>query len=415
MALCGSRAFAKAAPRFRTAGDTGDDDSLRLPVRQAALRPQSHGGAAHEVSVVRLVRPHSAAPPGASRQAAPEPERETQPDAQQETSAPPADSNSRSSTGPGPLRAARRRPAASTFVPIRAGTEGLNPEATAIAMRRPPRWTRLLSRRVEPRWYNSLVYPASNVPIFFRLATMLSVLLSLALLGWLSIDREETKKWPYGLLAVASFLLLLVLGRILSYFNGILALACEGKVKHDASIEFEPFDALASCGEWLACLAAGPAFLFGSALGYWLYCGDLTVVDWLILVELGFVGVGWWLLAILLINVNGRFRVPSPVQVARTAWGMGLKTLEITLLATGVFLVQFFAAAYGIGHLHDRPHIAFPLLCIAATTVLYLTAFTFRRLGLAYYRLTRRRPSEILPSAGETPGLGQTYHKAVEN
>ncbi len=200
-----------------------------------------------------------------------------------------------------------------------------------------------------------LVYPASNVPVFFRLAMMLSVLLSLALLGWL-IDRDRHERpttwppWPAGGRPHSSCCSCWAAS--LSYFNGILALACEGKVKHDASIEFEPLDALASCGEWLACFAAGPAFLFGSALGYWLYCGDLTVVDWLILGELGFVGVGWWLLATLLTNVTGRFPRPARrEQVLRTAlgeWAEKRSRLRSWRLVQWSSAPHFFAAAYGI-------------------------------------------------------------------
>jgi hypothetical protein len=251
------------------------------------------------------------------------------------------------------------------------------------------------------------------VPIFFRLAMMLTILTAFGLLGWLSIDHDQPRNWPYVMLGVSLFLLLLVLGRTLNYFNAILALAAQGKVKHDASIDFAPIRALLSCGQWFACFLAGPAFLFGFILGYWLYSGDLSVIDWLILAELGFAGVGWWLIAILLTNINGAARVPTPRHVARTALAMGWKTVELALLATGVFLAHLFAAIYGIGHLHDRPVVAFLLLCTAATTGLYLTAFTFRRLGLTYYRVERKRRAAEQPSA-QTAGVVRGVPNATE-
>jgi hypothetical protein len=313
-----------------------------------------------------------------------------------------------------PFQRVDKRPGASTFVPSRIATAGLDPDATAIALRHPPRWTRLLSRRVEARWYHSLIYPVSNVPIFFRLAMMLTVLTAFALLGWLSIERDRSTRWPYVMLGVSLFLLLLVLGRTLNYFNAILALAAQGKVKHEAAIDFAPIRALLGCGQWLACFLAGPALLFGSALGYWLYCGDLTVIDWLILAELGFAGIGWWLIAILLTNVDATVRVPTPRQVFRTALGLGWKSLELTLLATAVFLAHLFAAVYGIGHLHDQPFVSFLLLCVAATTGLYLTAFTFRRLGLTYCRLERRRRAADAQPASERERLVPTIQKATD-
>ena len=216
------------------------------------------------------------------------------------------------------------------------------------------------------------------------------------------------------MLGVSFFLLLLVLGRTLNYFNAILALAAQGKVKHDAAIDFAPIRALLSCGQWFACFLAGPALLFGSALGYWLYCGDLTVIDWLILAELGFAGVGWWLIAILLTNVDATLRVPTPRQVLRTALRMGWKAIELTLLATAVFLAHLYAGVHGIGHLHDQPLFSFLLLCVAATTGLYLTAFMFRRLGLTYYRLERQRRAAEAQPADEPERLVPTIQKATE-
>jgi hypothetical protein len=55
-----------------------------------------------------------------------------------------------------------------------------------------------------------------------------------------------------------------------------------------------------------------------------------------------------------------------------------------------VFLGHFFAAAYLIGQLHVVPLTAFPLLWICWSSGFYLTAFTFRRLGLTYYRAQKR-------------------------
>lgn len=290
----------------------------------------------------------------------------------------------------GPFKSADDRPFATTFVPTRPVTSGLDPETASIAIRRPPRWTKLISNQADRRWHSSLTFPIANVPIFFKLAITLSILMAFALGGWLSIDHDRPANWAYGMLGISLVLLLFVLGRTLNYFNAVLALAAKGKVKHEASIDFDPIGAFMGCGQWFACFLAGPAFLFGAALGYWLYCGDLSVIDWMILAELGFAGVGWWLIAILLTNVDSDLRVPMPGQVVRTAWAMGRKTIEITAIGLAVFAAHLYAGAYGIGHLHDQPVTSFALLCIAATTGLYLAAFTFRRLGLAYYRCQHR-------------------------
>jgi hypothetical protein len=76
----------------------------------------------------------------------------------------------------------------------------------------------------------------------------------------------------------------------------------------------------------------------------------------------------------------------------------------LTVMAAAVFLGHFFAAAYLIGQLHVAPLTAFPLLWICWSSGFYLTAFTFRRLGLTYYRAQKRiqaqRRSRVRSAAG---------------
>jgi hypothetical protein len=83
-------------------------------------------------------------------------------------------------------------------------------------------------------------------------------------------------------------------------------------------------------------------------------------------------------------------RVASPVQVLYTVFSMPWECAGLTLLAAAVFLGHFFAAAYAIGQLYVTPLTAFPLLWICWSSGFYLTAFTFRRLGLTYYRAQER-------------------------
>jgi hypothetical protein len=47
-------------------------------------------------------------------------------------------------------------------------------------------------------------------------------------------------------------------------------------------------------------------------------------------------------------------------------------------------------AGYAIGQLHVTPLTAFPLLWVCWSSGFYLTAFTFRRIGLTYYRAQQR-------------------------
>jgi hypothetical protein len=278
-----------------------------------------------------------------------------------------------------------------TFVPSRQVTDGDEYRPNSIMLRSQPRWVKLLPARKEQRWYHSLSFPLGKLPIFFRLGLLEAVLTTAALIFWLSTERDNPLREQLVLFLIGCVAgVFFVLGHTFHYFNAILEMACHGQTKHEPGIGCTSLGALVSCGHWLSCFLAGPALFFAAALGYWLYCGDLTVVDWSILVELCFAGVGWWLIALLLTNLDDTVRVASPIQVVRTAFTMPWECAGLTVLAAAVFLGHFFAAAYLIGQLHVVPLSAFPLLWICWSSGFYLTAFTFRRLGLTYYRAQKK-------------------------
>jgi hypothetical protein len=288
-----------------------------------------------------------------------------------------------------------RRPATNgrktTFVPVRAVGDGDNYRPDSIMLRRQPRWVKLLPTRREQHWYDSLAFPLGKFPIFLRLGLLQAVLTTAALIFWLSMDRDNPIREQLALFLVACLGgVFFVMGHTFHYFNAILEMACHGKTRHEPGIGCTSLGALVSCGHWLSCFLAGPLFFFGAALGYWLYCGDLTIVDWSILVELCFAGVGWWLIALLLTNLDDTVRVASPIEVLRTAFTMPWECAGLTVLAASVFLGHFFIAAYAIGQLHVSPLSMFPLLWACWSSGFYLTAFTFRRLGLTYYRAQQR-------------------------
>ena len=291
-----------------------------------------------------------------------------------------------------------------TFIPTRAVSDGDAYRPNSIALRRQPRWVKLLPARREQHWYHSLTFPFVQLPVFLRLGLLQAVLTTAALIFWLCMDRDSPNRNQFALAVVGCLAgVFFVMGHTFHYFNAILEMACHGYTKHEPGIGCTSLGALVSCGHWLSCFLAGPALLFVAAFGYWIYCGDLTLVDWSILAELCFAGVGWWLIALLLTNLDDTVKVASPVQVVRTAFAMPAECALLTLLAAAVFLGHFFAGAYAIGQLHVTPLFAFPLLCACWSSGFYLTAFTFRRLGLTYYRAQRRlrerRDSRPRPSA----------------
>src|SRR5580704_6304512 len=297
-----------------------------------------------------------------------------------------------------------------TFVPSRQVTDGDEYRPNSIMLRSQPRWVKLLPARKEQHWYHSLSFPLGKLPVFFRLGLLQAVLTTAALIFWLSMERDNPSRDQLVLCMIACLGgVFYVMGHTFHYFNAILEMASHGQTKHEPGIGCTALGALVSCGHWLSCFLAGPALLFAGAVGYWLYCGDLTIIDWSILAELCFAGVAWWLIALLLTNIDETLRVASPAQVLRTALTMPGEGAAITILATVIFLGHFFAAAYAIGQIHVTPLTAFPLLWACWSSGFYLTAFSFRRLGLTYYLAQRRISDRKQSRVGSAVG---TRHQA---
>ncbi len=277
----------------------------------------------------------------------------------------------------------------STFVAVR----GVGDGDPLITLRRQPRWMKLLPPRKPPRWYSGLSAPFTNVPVFLRLGFVLTALTGIALASWVSIDPDGSPL-PREFLIASCAALAFVLGYVFNYFNALLSLSAEGKSNQEPTLDAGPLGAILSCAHWLGCFLAGPVLFFAAAALYWIYCGELAFFDWMILVELVFVGVGWWIVSLVITNVDDTIWVPNPIRVVRVGFGMGLKWLELTALAMGIFIAHLGAVLFGIAELHQKPVLAVPLLCACWTSVLYFGAFACRRIGTSYRSIKPRRSSK---------------------
>lgn len=271
----------------------------------------------------------------------------------------------------------------------------LKGRAASIRLRHPPRWEKLISDGGGAlRWYHSISYPLIKVPVFCWQGVALSIITAVGLVGWVSIDRTRGGNGlPYTALGLAAFFAVYVLGTTCTYFNSMLALAARGKVKLEPNIDTDPVVAAANCGLWLACFLAGPVFVVALAGAYWVNCGELVLLDWVILAELGAVTIGWWLFAILLSNAAESFFIPLPPDVLNIALQLRARTLTLILPATAAFAGNLLLASYALENLHDNPLVAILLLSAFWGGGLLVTSMTLRRLGLAYCKLSRSTPA----------------------
>lgn len=132
---------------------------------------------------------------------------------------------------------------------------------------------------------------------------------------------------------------LIVPGYVCGYFNTILA---SGTGRGLGS----PFFALKSLAMWLACFLAGPAYFAAAMYYYWLYCGDIGVLDLIILAELSAVTIGYWIFQLACVAERNSWLDGNPVQVAALMHRLGRQAGIAVVAATALVLVhaQFFLA-----------------------------------------------------------------------
>jgi hypothetical protein len=280
-------------------------------------------------------------------------------------------------------------------------TEVVDLGAEAVPKRRPrppldldsvrpteSRKQRVLRRKwaLEQNWDQCLVFPFRALPIIAGLALFLGVLTALAgrVLPEVLANRPEGGGfWViFGLYMLGPVVLM---GYTCGFLDCVLASAAAGEAGVVAWPGKDLLLALKSCLWWLLAFLAGPVLPAAIAPLYWLYVGEMTTLDWIILYELGFFAVGYWLLAILAVSRSDRVSDLAPLRVLKLAERLGYRA----------WVAAFLASVIGVGHvvlvlrtlplLHANAAAGLLLVFVWGGT-LFLATFLFRLVGVWCYR-----------------------------
>jgi hypothetical protein len=177
--------------------------------------------------------------------------------------------------------------------------------------------------QLETHWYQCLNYPVRAAAGLFGLAVAWAILTSL-MVAFL----------PDGLVPLLPFVLAFFAYTIAG-LQATLAGASSGQAGFLAWIDNDPLRILRSAVQAELCILAGPIVPAGVAFFFWLYSGDLQLVDVMILGELCFVAAAWWVLALLAVQQKDRFRDANPVAIIhfvhRHGWRPAVAALAIAL------------------------------------------------------------------------------------
>jgi hypothetical protein len=253
-----------------------------------------------------------------------------------------------------------------------------------------PRRQRVLRRRawkLERSWDECLLFPFRALPIIAGLAVFLGVLTALA--GRVLPEVMANRPEGVGFWMIFALYMLgpvVLLAYTCGFLDCVLASAAAGEAGVVSWPGRDLLLALKSCLWWLLAFLAGPVLPAAVAPLYWLYVGEMTKLDWVILYELGFFAVGYWLLAILAVSRSDRVSDLAPLRVLKLAERLGYRA----------WVAAFAASLIGVGHV-GLVLLTLPLLHVNAAAglllvfiwggTLFLATFLFRLLGVWCHRV----------------------------
>jgi len=202
-----------------------------------------------------------------------------------------------------------------------------------------------------------------------------------ALLG----DFRAEDSWLSWLRLPCLTIPLVVLGYGSGFLDCVFASAMAGEVGYVRWPGRDINLALKSGAKWLICFLAGPVVPAGASLLYWIYCGDLAFLDWLILTELNILALGSWLLLLLAVNQHDRLSDLNPVRVVEMIHRVGHRLMAWAVFASVLMLAHGWWACAALEKVHHDFASGWLLLLLSWVSGMFFATFLFRWVGVWFY------------------------------
>ena len=170
-----------------------------------------------------------------------------------------------------------------------------------------------------------------------------------------------------------------------NYLDSVLEYSVSGGDRYIYVPNRDSAPAIASFLKWVFSFLTGPAVFIYLALRYWISCGDVTLVDGLILAELTAPAIGYWLIELLVMAERPELALVAPMQVLNAVRRLGQRAL---LAAIGITLAAFAyvcVGTYAVMLLHSAWPMGFVLLWLCWYSAWECGAFALRIVGFWYH------------------------------
>lgn len=272
-----------------------------------------------------------------------------------------------------------------------------------LAAAAPTAWVPNIVPEVDPNYVPPAPYqrhpieswtdPLAGAKYVLSLSGMLAVLTALGVALYPHVLHEGLS-WVSGLfLAVVwagGMVLVIGYGCSLLYSNLEWGLCGGGKDIHVP--DYDPGPAMTSFVRWALCFGSGPAFLIYFAFLYWIHCGDMTLIDGVILAELTVPAVTWWMMELLVLAARPDRVHVAPVKVLSAIRRLGPRALLAGIASTAVGFIHVWLGAGAVMLLHEAWLPGLLLLWLCWFSAWQCSAFALRKLG-CWQRRIRECPA----------------------
>lgn len=167
------------------------------------------------------------------------------------------------------------------------------------------------------------------------------------------------------------------------YISRVLVASAVGEIQQPRMPSWDFDEISTELGRWFVSILAGSIVGGLPMTAYWIRCGDLDMMDRVILVELASLASAYTLMALMAAILNESPLAANPITVFQGIFSVGTSWIKPSLVSGFVAMITF--TLFMGSFMATGEVAAFLLYALACLAAVYGSIVVFRVLGLFYY------------------------------